>query len=99
MVRGHTAPVCPHLLIEAADGQELAAGAPGQRLDPQGPLVGTEAGEEPSIQGVEQHLVLFRGVTVTLSHEGHLEKGNGIPLVPNSNKYKLFLIIIKGKTL
>ena len=59
VVRGQTAAVCPHLLVEAADGQELAAGAPGQSLDPQGPLVGTEAGEEPSIQGVEQHLVLF----------------------------------------
>lgn len=47
-----------HLFIKAANGQELAAGTPGDRFDTQGPLVGAEGGEQPPVEGVQQDLVL-----------------------------------------
>lgn len=55
------APQAPsHLSIIAPNRQELTAGAPGHGLDAQRPLVGTEGGQQPAIQGVEQDLVLQR---------------------------------------
>lgn len=47
-----------HLFIKAANGQELAAGTPGDRFDAQGPLVGAVGGEQPPVKGVQQDLVL-----------------------------------------
>lgn len=56
---GLTAPgALSHLPVVAPDGQELTAGAPGHRLDAQGPLVSTVCGQQPAIQGVEQDLIL-----------------------------------------
>lgn len=50
--------LCPHLPVIASNRQELTAGAPGHRLDTQGPLVRTVGRQEPAIQGVEQDLIL-----------------------------------------
>lgn len=48
----------PDLFIIAADGQKLAAGAPGHSLDPQRPLVGAVGGQQTAIQRIQQNFVL-----------------------------------------
>lgn len=50
----------PYLFIIAADGQELAAWAPGHRFDTQRPLIGTVHRQQPAIQRIQQHFILWR---------------------------------------
>lgn len=49
-----------YFFIVAADGQELAARTPGHRLDTQRPLIGAVGGQQPAVQRIQQHLVLWR---------------------------------------
>lgn len=52
--------VSTYFFIIAADGQELVARTPGHRLDTQRPFVGAVGGQQPAIQRIQQHLVLWR---------------------------------------
>lgn len=52
--------ILPDLFVVAADGQKLATGAPGHRLDAQRPLVGTVSRQQTAVQRIQQNFVLHR---------------------------------------